>query len=158
MPKRVLDPCCGARMFWFDKHNPDVEFCDNRELHTHLCDGRSLDIKPDTFADFTNLPFPDESFCHVVFDPPHMVTLGANSWMAQKYGVLPGDQGGGWQQLLHDGFAECMRVLKTNGTLIFKWNETDIPVSEVIEAIGYQPLYGHKSGKMQKTHWLAFVK
>ncbi len=19
--KRILDPCCGSRMFWFDKHN-----------------------------------------------------------------------------------------------------------------------------------------
>lgn len=75
--------------------------------------------------------------------------------MAKKYGVLPADS---WESVLHDGFAECMRVLKTNGTLIFKWNETDIPVSEVIKAIGYQPLYGHKSGKLQKTHWMAFIK
>lgn len=92
MNKRILDPCCGSRMFWFDKNNPDVEYCDIRELHTTLCDGRSLDISPDTFADFTDLPFKDESFWHVVFDPPHMITLGENSWMAKKYGVL---QGGG---------------------------------------------------------------
>ena len=75
--------------------------------------------------------------------------------MAKKYGVLPADS---WESVLHDGFAECMRVLKTNGTLIFKWNETDIPVSDVIKVIGYQPLYGHKSGKLQKTHWMAFIK
>ena len=155
MTKRILDPCCGSRMFWFNKRNPDVEFCDNRELHTELCDGRKLDIEPDTFADFTNLPFADETFYHIVFDPPHLVTLGKNSWMAKKYGVLPADS---CESVLHDGFAECMRVLKTNGTLIFKWNETDIPVSDVIKAIGYQPLYGHKSGKLQKTHWMAFIK
>ena len=70
MTKRILDPCCGSRMFWFNKRNPDVEFCDNRELHTELCDGRKLDIEPDTFADFTNLPFADETFYHIVFDPP----------------------------------------------------------------------------------------
>lgn len=152
--KRVLDPCCGSRMFWFDKNNPDVEFCDNRTLHTTLCDGRSLDIEPDTIADFTSLPFEDNSFWHIVFDPPHLITLGADSWMAKKYGRLDEN----WEKVIHDGFAECMRVLKPNGTLIFKWNETDIPVSKVIKAIDYKPLYGHKSGKQQKTHWLAFIK
>lgn len=141
-------------MFWFNKHNPDVEFCDNRELHTQLCDGRNLDIQPDTFADFTNLPFPDNTFYHVVFDPPHFVSAGSDSWTAQKYGTLPKE----WKQLLHDGFNECMRVLKPNGTLIFKWNEYQIPVRDVIKAIGYEPLYGHRSGKQQKTHWLAFIK
>lgn len=141
-------------MFWFDKHNPDVEFCDNRELHTTLCDGRSLDIQPDTFADFTNLPFPDNTFYHVVFDPPHFVAAGGQSWTAQKYGALPKD----WKRLIHDGFSECMRVLKPNGTLIFKWNEYQIPVKDVLKAINYTPLYGHKSGKRQQTHWIAFMK
>ena len=32
MNKRILDPCCGSKMFWFDRENPDVLFCDNREL------------------------------------------------------------------------------------------------------------------------------
>lgn len=68
--KRVLDPCCGSRMFWFDKNNPDVEFCDIREFEDTLCDGRKLSIAPDTIADFTNLPFEDNTFWHIVFDPP----------------------------------------------------------------------------------------
>ena len=152
--KRILDPCCGSRMFWFDKNNPDVEFCDKRELHTTLCDGRSLDIKPDTFADFTDLPFSDNTFWHVVFDPPHILKIGENSWMAQKYGKLSDN----WEDVIRQGFSECLRVLKPNGTLIFKWNEQDIPVSKIISVIGYTPLYGHKSGKLQKTHWMAFIK
>ena len=28
--KRVIDVTCGSKMFWFDKSNPDVEFCDKR--------------------------------------------------------------------------------------------------------------------------------
>lgn len=152
--KRILDPCCGSRMFWFDKSNPDVEFCDNRVYEDTLCDGRKLEVKPDRICDFTNLPFEDNTFYHVVFDPPHMTTLGTNSWMAKKYGRLTEN----WEQMLHDGFAECMRVLKPNGTLIFKWNEQDIPVSKILSVIGYIPLYGHKSGKLQKTHWMAFMK
>ena len=153
--KRILDPCCGSRMFWFDKHNKDVVFCDKRQLHTTLCDGRMLDIEPDIICDFTDLPFDDNTFYHVVFDPPHMDTLGTESWMAKKYGTLKGIE---WQPMIHDGFWECMRVLKPNGTLIFKWNEQDIPVSKILNVIGVEPMYGHKSGKLQKTHWMAFIK
>ena len=29
--KRVLDVCCGSRMFWFDKQNKDVLFVDKRK-------------------------------------------------------------------------------------------------------------------------------
>lgn len=155
MTKRVLDPCCGSKMFWFDKNNNDVVFCDNRKLETNLCDGRKLIINPDIICDFTNLPFENESFYHVVFDPPHMNTLGENSWMALKYGTLKGTD---WRPMIRDGFKECMRVLKPNGTLIFKWNEQDIPVSEILKVIGATPMYGHKSGKLQKTHWMAFMK
>ena len=152
--KRILDPCCGSRMFWFDKNNPDVEFCDIRTLEDVLCDGRKLSVAPDRIADFTKLPYDDETFWHVVFDPPHIMSLGENSWMAKKYGVLSKD----WEEIIHDGFSECMRVLKPNGTLIFKWNEQEIPVSKILKVIAHQPLYGHKSGKLQKTHWMAFIK
>ena len=67
----ILDPCCGSRMMYFDKGNPLVLFCDNRELHTRLCDGRRLDVEPEVRCDFRELPFPDGTFRHVAFDPPH---------------------------------------------------------------------------------------
>ena len=51
-----------------------------------------------------------------------------------------------------------MRVLKPHGTLIFKWNETQISTKEIIETIGQEPLFGHKSGKSMKTNWLVFMK
>lgn len=31
MEKPILDPCCGSRMFYFDKQNPLVDFRDTRE-------------------------------------------------------------------------------------------------------------------------------
>lgn len=123
--KLILDACCGSRMFWFDKHNPLVLFVDKRSETLTAKDKdriRTIDVKPDVIADFTNLPFEDNSFYMVVFDPPYLKTLGETSWMAKKYGKLPKD----WKSLIHDGFAECMRVLKPNGTLIFKWNESEI--------------------------------
>jgi SAM-dependent methyltransferase len=63
-----------------------------------------------------------------------------------------------WQDDLRLGFAECFRVLKPNGTLIFKWNEVDIPLREVLALTPEKPLYGHRSGKKANTHWVAFVK
>ena len=152
--KRILDACCGSRMFWFDKSNPDVLFADIRNESHILCDGRKLDIEPDIIMDFREMPFGDNQFKMVVFDPPHLKSLGESSWMKKKYGMLSED----WKNDIKKGFDECFRVLEPNGTLIFKWNANQIPVSEILKSIDRQPLFGHKSGKQQNTHWMAFMK
>lgn len=155
--KPILDACCGSRMFWFDKQNPNVLFADNRKLETTMKDRdklRKLEINPDVIHDFTDMPYPDKSFKLVIFDPTHLINGGDNSWLVKKYGRLDQD----WQTQLKRGFDECMRVLDKHGTLVFKWNETQIPVSEILSIIQYQPLIGHKSGKHAKTHWLLFFK
>lgn len=152
--KSILDACCGSRMFWFNRTNPNVLFADIRsETHT-LCDGRPLEIKPDVEMDFTDMPFKDNTFNMVVFDPPHLLELGKNTWMAQKYGVLLPT----WETDLRAGVSECMRVLKSNGTLIFKWNEAQITLNQVLKAIKIKPLFGHVTGKHGRTIWLCFMK
>ena len=154
MTKPVLDPCCGSRMMWFDKDDPRATFGDIRTETRDLCDGRVLTVDPDVVMDFRDMPFPDDTFHLVVFDPPHLERLGKDSWTAAKYGqLLPG-----WRDDLRLGFAECFRVLKPGGTLIFKWNEDQIPVSEVLALTPEKPLFGHKSGRLSKTHWIAFIK
>lgn len=149
--KPILDACCGSRMFWFDKKNPNVLFADNRLLKTTLCDGRQLIIEPDEIIDFRNMPYKDNSFKMVVFDPPHLIHAGENSWLGQKYGILPSE----WKPYIKQGFDECMRVLEPYGTLIFKWNEEQIKLKEIISTIKTQPLFGNKRSK---THWLVFMK
>ncbi|MCL1873632.1 MAG: class I SAM-dependent methyltransferase [Clostridiales bacterium] len=151
--KPILDPCCGGKMFYFQKQNPAVLYCDNRELIAlKNSRGRTLEIKPDIILDFRDLPFDDETFWHVVFDPPHLTDAGETSWMVRCYGKLPKD----WQSYIKAGFDECWRVLKTNGTLVFKWSAHNIQPSEVIKVIGRQPLYGQRVAK--GTHWMCFVK
>lgn len=103
-------------------------------------------------GDFRNMPFDDDSFYMVVFDPPHLIRGGDNSWLVKKYGRLDKDN---WMQDLQLGFDECMRVLKPNGTLIFKWNEEQIKLNDILKNIDYQPLFGNKRSK---THWLVFMK
>ena len=149
--KRILDACCGSKMFWFQKDREDVVFMDNRQLTTTLCDGRVLNIKPDIIADFRNMPFEDESFYLVVFDPPHLLKAGEDSWLALKYGLL----GENWKEDIAQGFRECMRVLKPNGVLIFKWNEEQVKLRDVLKVIDYKPLFGNRRSK---TIWLVFMK
>jgi SAM-dependent methyltransferase len=157
----VLDVCCGSRMFWFDKQDGRALFVDKRretwpiDRGTPGTVGRSpIVVDPDTLADFTALPFPDNTFAHVVFDPPHVERRQGTGIIEQKYGWLDGD----WRDMLRKGFAECFRVLRPEGTLIFKWCEYDVPVAEVLALTPEKPLYGHRSGKQSKTHWIAFLK
>ena len=150
--KKILDACCGSKMFWFDKENEETIFMDNRQIDTKLCDGRRLIIKPDIIADFRNIPFEDNTFYLVIFDPPHLKQAGKNSWLAKKYGTLDKDT---WPQDIRQGFNECIRVLKPNGTLIFKWNEEQIKLKDILKVIEYKPLFGNKRSK---THWLVFMK
>lgn len=150
--KPILDMTCGSRMFWFDKDNESVEFTDIREYYEELPTGHVINVNPTTVADFRQLPFEDESFHLVVFDPPHLIHAGEKSWLAKKYGRLNKDT---WQDDIAQGFREGMRVLKPYGTLIFKWNEDQISLPEVLRAIDYKPLFGQKRSK---TQWLVFMK
>lgn len=149
---KVLDPCCGSRMFYFDKEDSRVLFCDARSMTETLCDGRVLEISPDLLADVTALPFADSTFPLVVFDPPHL-NVGAG-WQAAKYGVLPKD----WRTWMTTAFSECWRVLADDGTLVFKWYEYRIPLGEVLACAPCRPLLGNRRPKGSKTHWLVSFK
>lgn len=161
MDKKILDVTCGSRTIWFNKNHPAAIYADKRaeELKDVWKSGngqseRSCIIAPDIQCDFTDLPFDDNSFALVVWDPPHLRQVGENAWLAKKYGRLDNN----WPKMLHDGFKECMRVLKPDGVLIFKWNEAQIPAAEVWKAIGQRPLFGHHSGKKSQTFWGCFMK
>lgn len=158
----VLDACCGPRMMWFDRQNPDVVYGDRRSETITVTDRshgredgtRTLQIEPDVLMDFRALPYPDNTFRLVAFDPPHLERAGPKSWMAAKYGKLSAD----WRDDLRQGFAECFRVLEPEGVLVFKWNETHIKLREVLALTPERPLFGQVSGRGGLTHWLVFTK
>ena len=147
-------------MFWFDRHDERAVFVDCRRGSYELPDisstggKRSLVVAPDVMADFTALPFENDTFPLVCFDPPHLTRNGEKSWMGRKYGTLPKE----WPPMLEKGFAECFRVLKPLGTLVFKWNEDQIPVSRVLSLTPHRPLFGNRYGKHSKSHWIVFLK
>lgn len=156
MKRIILDPASSMRSFYFDKKDDRVVFGDIREKETHLLtNNQTIHIEPDEVMDFRAIPYPDETYQCVIFDPPHLLNLSEKSWMRKKYGVLDKET---WQDDLTKGFAECFRVLKTNGTLIFKWNETSIPLKDILKLTNQKPVLGHPSGKRMGTHWVLFIK
>ncbi|MGF6476586.1 ubiquinone/menaquinone biosynthesis C-methylase UbiE [Pantoea dispersa] len=151
----ILDMCCGSRMFWMNKQDPRAIYLDARSESHVLCDNRKLEISPDVLGDFRQLPFADGQFHQVIFDPPHLRRAGQNSWMRKKYGQLDKEN---WREDLRAGFTEAFRVLVPGGTLIFKWNATQIPVRQILELTDHQPTIWHRAGKADKTHWIIFMK
>lgn len=158
----ILDACCGSRMMWFDRAHGRAVFGDRRaetvtvpdRSHGKVDGTRSIVIHPDAQFDFRALPFSDHTFKLVAFDPPHLVRAGSRSWLAAKYGTLDTD----WRNDLRQGFAECFRVLQPEGTLVFKWNETQVPLREVLALTSHAPLFGNTAGRKNGTHWLVFMK
>ena len=147
----ILDACCGSRMFHFNKENPNVIFMDIRDFEDTLCDGRKLKVHPDIVADFRDMPFADNSFSLVIFDPPHLLKVGQNSWLCKKYSKLSEN----WPSDIKKGFDECMRVLKPSGTLIFKWATRDITLKQILKVIETQPIIFHKNNN---TFFLVYMK
>lgn len=149
-------------MFWFDRKNVDVIFGDKRsetlmvtdKSHGNTSGTRTIRIEPDTLIDFRALPFADGAFKLVAFDPPHLVNAGPRSWLAAKYGKLSDD----WRSDLRAGFAECFRVLDIDGVLVFKWNETQVKLRDVLALAPQKPLFGHTTGRKGLTHWMVFMK
>ena len=158
----ILDPCCGSKMMWFDKQDPRVIFGDRRAETVTVTDNsprnktgtRTLSIEPDALMDFRELPFADNTFRLVSFDPPHLTRAGPRSWLAAKYGKLGND----WREDLRAGFLECFRVLQPSGVLVFKWNETQVKLREILPLTPNKPLFGQVSGRNGMTHWLVFMK
>lgn len=148
---KILDVCCGSRMFWYDKQEKHTTYMDIRKYYEELPTGHVVNVSPDIQTDWKHIPFDDYSFDLVVFDPPHLIHAGKSSWLAKKYGTLPLD----WKPELKAGFDECQRVLKSNGILIFKWNDEQIKFSEVLKVFGQHPILGDKRSK---TRWSVFLK
>lgn len=151
---QILDACCGGRMWWWDKAHPLAVYMDSREAGPGCVDVRpNFQVAPDIVGDFRAMPFEDESFQLVVFDPPHLVRTGeSSSYMRLKYGALPHATE---QDDLARGFGECWRVLAPGGTLVFKWADK---LDRVEPHFPATPIVGSRSPRVGQTRWFVFYK
>lgn len=69
---KILDVCCGSRMFWYDKQEPHTTYMDIRKaIYTAMDRGneRRIEIAPDVQADWKSIPFDREKFEWLLSEP-----------------------------------------------------------------------------------------
>jgi len=163
--EQVLDATAGGRTIWHpnNKDNKNTLYIDKRreEPGFHGQKGRTYGVQPDEVEDFRDLPYNDEEFKLVIFDPPHEVTQDGmenlTGHIHKKYGALTAET---WQHDLTKGFQELFRVLETGGTLVFKFADSSIDFQDVLDCAPIDPLVGTttKQKKNHETRWFVFQK
>lgn len=161
MTAEILDATAGGRHMWHEesKDNDRTVYVDRRVVES-LNHQPGWSCQPDVQADIRDLPFADQSFCLIAYDPPHRVTDGGMEQISgvveQKYGALRSDT---WRRDLRESFDELWRVLRPGGTLTFKWADVHKSHDKVIEQLGQYPLYGVTTEKKRAlTKWWVFQK
>ena len=160
--KPILDACCGGRFFWIDKQNPDTLYIDIRKEDAGICPERpTFEVNPDIQLDFRDLPFPDNHFKLIVWDPPHEIRPDGQKHLTgiihKKYGALNAQT---WPSDLKKGFNELWRVLDHNGTLIFKFNDKHIDFNKILDLFHTPPIFADTTNKNNygETKWFCFFK
>lgn len=155
--KVILDACCGPKAMWYNKNHPNAIYIDIRKEETLGPHRPNQNVMPDYVMDFRQMEFPDKSFKLVVFEPPHLMSLGENSFFRKKFGCLNAET---WQDDLKKGFSECWRVLEDYGTLVFKWSDNEIAFQEVLKLIPHEPLFYNTTNYKATsiTKWFCFMK
>ena len=119
----ILDATQGNRMMWANKNPPNVVFMDKEA---------NLKYKPDVISTWDSIPFPDNHFSLVIFDPPHVTH--ENHPFKNKSGCHDGWYG------YFNSKEECVSEIskaqkefsRVSNRLCFKWDEKYIPLEEMI--------------------------
>jgi len=81
--------------------------------------------------------------------------------MSERYGLFSA-----WEirRLVFEGFLEFARVLKEDGLVLFKWNDHDVKLSDIIwYTLGsFVPLFGQRTSSRSRhasmTTWTCLIK
>jgi len=161
---KILDATAGSRGIWVQKNHPYVTFMDKRKgkfvSYQSPKDKRTYEVNPDVVASWDNMPFKDETFDMVVFDPPHIIKKQKTpSRLEIQYSYLDKDI---WRKTLKDAFINLFRVLKQDGIFILKWCESNKPIEDIIALSPYPPLFANKTinhnPKTKDSYMVVFLK
>lgn len=169
----ILDATAGNRTMWHQKNQDSIIYIDIE---------RKLEVKPNILADNTNTPFFDKVFIIIFYDPPH--SYGAEGWFHSipdkaefrlKYpnetGIpryYGGDKYKNQMQLIvhiYKAQKEFHRILKDDGLLWLKWNETRMTLRRILKLFEHWHILmvlpianpKHTHGK-QQTFWVCLMK
>jgi hypothetical protein len=142
----VLDVTYGSGAFWDGSAPVQVTAVD-------LNPTRALDAA----VDFRQLPYADESFDVVTFDPPHLADAGSESIMRERFGTY---EDADLEDVIKDGCREAWRVARLG--IVVKVTdhvhgqrlvcETDW-VKSAIDAPAYDVVHQTRSGAMVDPKW-----
>lgn len=110
-PKKILDATVNAGRFWVGTKRKIV--------------GLDIDpkYKPTVVGDNTDMPFDDESFDVIVYDPPHIPNWGGAKDFDTRFGLgakSPIENGYNFTHTFPPFLKEAYRVLRKNGILFCK--------------------------------------
>ena len=125
-------------MGWMAKElriEPDITIDRNRER------------RPKIQAVWQHLPFRDDYFERILFDPPHLLRepsgwANTDLWRHFSWFSSPAEA----RKIIYQAFKEILRVLRPGGVCIFKWNDTEKPLNWII-AIAPRELEIQRSDK-----------
>ena len=155
-----LDATAGNRMYWPNKNPPLTIFID-KEFR--------LSFPPHIFADFRALPFRDDVFRTVFFDPPHSCSIppwwSDPSMSKKRRGNLASWYGKFENK--RDMFSSIDKAQKEFARvariLCLKWSELEISLWKIIpffnkwNRIQTKPHEGKFKVGKTKTYWITFI-
>ena len=163
---KILDATTGFKGIWYQKNHPFVTFIDKRKgwmdgktKNMTFKNRRRWKIDPDLVVSWKDVPFPDNYFDMIIFDPPHLILDRGKSipQMAKAYGNLYSYN---WRMELKEGIAKLFQILKPEGIFVLKWCENSVKVQEIIKLCPYPPLFGSNTKSKGRTanYWILFLK
>ena len=164
----VLDVTAGNRRMWGKRwNNPHVIFLDKVP---------GLRIQPDVVGVWEALPFPDDSFQLIVFDPNYYTRTGtpAPLWYRIHHGDPLERDGSWWGKPFNTYHEMCTTFVKAAREfrrvaprMVMKWTDSQHPLPKVLTLFlpYWIPLYTKKvtTGSFKKnatgsTYWVSLIR
>ena len=161
---KILDVTAGNRMMWRhlpNRDSPYIMFTDKEN---------GLTYKPDIICNWRSLPFSDNRFLAVIFDPPHAWGFGDKSIHSNPNPDRSSGDGSWWgnpntkRELVLDMIYGQREFARVAPILCFKWNDNAMSLERALSCLTeweevYRKEY-NRGGKLSnsKTWWMTLKR